>query len=397
MPGAWRTLPRPVVAVGLVSLFNDLASEMVVPMMPILLAGTLGAGPVALGLIEGIADAVASALKLWAGRASDLAGGRRKPLMLAGYGLSNLVRPLLAAAATWPAVLVLRALDRVGKGTRSAPRDALLADVTAPEIRGYAYGFHRAMDNAGAVGGALLAAAALAWTTLGVRGVIAMSVVPGALALAALAFGVRDLEPAVASAPTGPRLAAAPPAELRRYLGVLALFGFARVSETFLILRGHELGVPAVHLLVLWAGYSLAKALTGTRGGRFGDRLGQGAMLAITWGMLSGCWLVVAGVSGVPGLWVAALATGLATGFGEGSERALIGEHCPAGARGTAFGWYHLVTGLAAIPAGLAFGGLWQAFGAPAAFASAGAVGAASTVLLRAWAFPPAHGSAGPR
>ena len=148
---------------------------MVTPLIPVLLAAVLGAGPVVLGAIEGLADAVAAALKLWAGRRSDLWGGRRKPFVLAGYGLSNLVRPLLGIAGSWPAVAALRSLDRVGKGLRTAPRDALLADATTPEIRGRAYGFHRAMDNGGAMAGALFAAACLAWTPLSLAGVILVS------------------------------------------------------------------------------------------------------------------------------------------------------------------------------------------------------------------------------
>src|SRR5687767_11388685 len=155
-------IPRTVVALGLVSFFNDLASEIVVPLVPILLATVLGAGPVALGLIEGVADAIAAALRLWSGRRSDLIGGRRKGLVLAGYGVSNLARPLLGLAGSWVTVLALRAADRVGKGLRTAPRDALVSDATPASIRGYAYGVQRALDNAGAVGGSLIAAAVLA-------------------------------------------------------------------------------------------------------------------------------------------------------------------------------------------------------------------------------------------
>ena len=149
-------LPRTVIALGLVSLFNDLASEIVVPLIPILLATVLGAGPVALGVIEGVADAVAAFLKLWSGRRSDALGGRRKGLTLAGYLLSNFARPLLGLAGSWATVLLLRSVDRVGKGLRTAPRDALIADATPPQIRGYAYGFNRALDNGGAVGAACL-------------------------------------------------------------------------------------------------------------------------------------------------------------------------------------------------------------------------------------------------
>ncbi|MDP3281104.1 MAG: MFS transporter, partial [Nitrosomonas sp.] len=165
-PAISRQLPRTVVVLGLVSFFNDFASDIVVPLIPILLATVLSAGPIALGLIEGVADALACFLKLWAGRHSDVMSGRRKGLALSGYMLSNLARPLLGLAGSWVTVLLLRSVDRVGKGLRSAPRDAMVADATPPHIRGYAFGFHRALDNAGAVAGALTAAAILAWSDL---------------------------------------------------------------------------------------------------------------------------------------------------------------------------------------------------------------------------------------
>jgi len=185
-------LPGTVVALGLVSFLNDLASEMVTPFIPILIATVLGAGPVILGLVEGVADAAASFLKLWAGRYSDVRHGRRKQLMVFGYGLSNLARPLLALVSSWGALLLLRSMDRAGKGLRNAPRDALLADSAHPEIHGFAYGYHRAMDNAGALGGTLLAVAALSWLDWSVSEVILWSALPGALVLLVLVFGVRE-------------------------------------------------------------------------------------------------------------------------------------------------------------------------------------------------------------
>ena len=185
-------LPATVIAIGLVSFLNDLASEMVTPFIPILIATVLGAGPVILGLVEGVADAAASFLKLWAGRYSDGKRGRRKRLMVFGYALSNLARPLLGLVSSWGALLLLRSLDRAGKGLRDAPRDALLGDSAHPEIYGLAYGFHRAMDNGGALGGTLLAIAALSWLHWSVSEVILWSAVPGALVLLVLIFGVRE-------------------------------------------------------------------------------------------------------------------------------------------------------------------------------------------------------------
>ncbi|WP_374358376.1 MFS transporter, partial [Chitinimonas sp.] len=189
MLAALRQLPRSVVFIGLVSCFNDLASEMVTPLIPLLLAGT-ASGAVALGLIEGLAEAVSALIKLWAGQQSDRLG-RRKPFALAGYALSNLARPLMGLASGWGQILLLRCLDRVGKGIRSAPRDALLADAVPAAQSGLAFGLHRAFDNAGAVGGALLAALVLSCFQLPLGAVILLSALPGTLALAALALGVR--------------------------------------------------------------------------------------------------------------------------------------------------------------------------------------------------------------
>jgi MFS family permease len=445
-------LPSTVIALGLVSFFNDLASEIVVPLVPILLATVLGAGPVALGLIEGVADAIAAALRLWSGRRSDQLGGRRKGLVLAGYALSNLVRPLLALAGSWMTVLVLRSFDRVGKGLRTAPRDALVSDATPAAMRGYAYGFQRALDNGGAVGGSLIAAGVLAWSTIGLQQMILLSVIPGALAVLCVVFGVRitpspsappllgkegrtattpspsappflgkeGRTPATPSpsappllgkegrtpttpSPSAPPLlgeervaaAALPPLRwsalgvaMRRYLAVIGLFTLARASETFIVLLGHQRGASTVELLVLWAALSLAKSITATQGGKLADRLGRIAPIALSWTALAVGFVLLAVLPGQAALWVVTVGYGLFAGLGEGAERALIGDFSQERERGTAFGWYNLMLGLFAVPAGVMFGGLWQVFGAPAAFATAGVLGVAAVALLLAWVRP---------
>ncbi|MFC5302582.1 MFS transporter [Azospira restricta] len=391
-----QRLPRVVVVLGLVSFCNDLASEMVTPLIPILLAAVLGAGPLALGLVEGVAEAVASWLKLWAGRRSDLWGGRRKPFVLAGYFLSNLVRPLLGVAGSWGAVVLLRGVDRVGKGLRTAPRDALVADATPPALRGRAYGLHRALDNGGAMGGALLAAACLSWSDLSLPQIILLSALPGFAGVALVAFAVRDH--AAAGAPdarpdagAGAGRQATPPPlawrlldpRLRRYFLVLALFALARASETFIVLRGHELAMSVPMLLLLWAAMSFAKAVTAWFGGRFGDRVGHGRVVLLHWLAHGLAFQLLAFVDSPATLWAAALVFGICAGIGEGAERALVGEIGNANERGTAFGWYNMTLGLAAIPAGLFFGGVWAAFGAAAAFLSGGALALLAAVLLR--------------
>ena len=383
-------LPRTVIVLGFVSLFNDLASEMIVPLIPILLAGVLGAGPIALGLIEGVADAVASFLKLWSGRHSDRLGGRRKALTLAGYALSNIARPLLAFAGSWASVLLLRSLDRVGKGLRSAPRDALVADATLADIKGYAYGFHRALDNSGAVGGSLVAAAVLAWSGLPLAKVILLSAIPGLLAVALIAFGVREPSAAPAALPRAlaPLRWGALSRGMRRYLLVLALFTLARASETFIVLLGYQMGTGTVELLLLWAALNLAKALTSTAGGRLADSIGRGPLMLLSWTAFAACFLLFGKVDSGIGLWTVTIAYGLFFGLGEGAEKALISDFAAPAEQGTAFGWYYLMPGLAAIPAGLLFGAVWQFQSAAMAFFLAAAVAAVAVLLLRGWAWP---------
>lgn len=381
-------LPRTVIALGFVSLFNDVASDMVIPLLPLFLAA-IGGGPAALGLIEGIADAVSSFLKLWAGRLSDRLGGRRKRFALFGYGLSNLARPLIALAGSWPMVLLLRAVDRVGKGIRSAPRDALIVDSTPAALHGYAFGYHRALDHAGAVLGALIAAAILSFG-VGPGEAMLWSALPGVAAVVLLAVFVREPR---AVPPVAAHVAVVPPQSLawrelaprlRQYYAVLAIFMLARASETFLILRAMELGMSAVAALTLWAALHAAKALVATLGGRRSDRHGRRSVLLLSWGSYALSFVLFAFVDDTRTLWAVALLYGAFVGFGEGAERAQIGDLAPAQARGTAFGWYHLVAGAVAIPGGVLFGVAWQFFGASVAFLGAAAVIALATLLLAA-------------
>jgi MFS family permease len=385
-----KRLPRTVVILGLVSFFNDFASDIVIPLIPILLATVLAAGPIALGLVEGVADAVASLLKLWSGRHSDLMRGRRKGLALIGYTLSNLSRPLLGLVGSWPTLLLLRSIDRAGKGLRSAPRDAMVADATPLHMRGYAYGFHRALDNGGAVAGSLAAAAALAWSDLSLTEVILWSSVPGFIAVFLLSAGVTQEK--IAPSPTPVVL---PPLcwsllsqPMRRYLLVLMLFTFARASETFILLLGHELGVGVVELLLLWSAMNLSKAVTSTYGGRLADRFGYGSLMLIGWTAFALSFLLLGMVTDSTGLWAVGILYGLFMGMSEGAERAIISDYAEPGEYGTAFGWYHLMVGIAAIPAGLLFGSIWHFQGAPAAFFFGGGLAVFSVLLLRYWAWP---------
>lgn len=395
-PETSEKLPRTVIVLGLVSFFNDFASDIVVPLIPILLATVLAAGPIALGLIEGVADALACFLKLWAGRHSDVMSGRRKKLALAGYTLSNLTRPLLGLAGSWLTVLLLRSVDRIGKGLRSAPRDAMVADATPPQIRGYAFGFHRALDNAGAVAGALAAAAILAWSDLSLSEVILWSAVPGFVAVALLGAGVKEATVAQIPSPVAQRVLAplrwsALSVPMQHYLWVLMVFTFARASETFILLFGHELGIGVVELLLLWAALNLAKAITSTQGGQLADHFGRGALILIGWFALALSFLALSQTATSTGLWIISVFYGLLMGLSEGAERALISDYAAPDERGTAFGWYHLVSGIAAIPAGLLFGVIWHVYSAAVAFMFASLLALLAIVLLRLWAWPLRH------
>ncbi|HYR05608.1 MAG TPA: MFS transporter [Gallionella sp.] len=382
-------LSATVIALGLVSFLNDMASEMVTPFIPILITAVLGAGPVILGLVEGVADAAASFLKLWAGRYSDSKDGRRKQLMVFGYGLSNLARPLLALVSSWGALLLLRSLDRAGKGLRNAPRDALLADSAHSDIHGFAYGFHRAMDNAGALGGTLLAVAALSWLSWSVSEVILWSAVPGALVLLVLVFGVHEAPRSEVQQQKlqAPLAWATLSHNMRRYLWVLVLFTFARVSESFILLRGNELGMSVVQLLLLWAALNFVKSGASLLGGHLADAFGRRRLTLVSWLGYAAGFVVLSLVGQGSELWACTLLYGLLAGMGEGSERALISLYADKRERGTAFGWYHLAAGLSAIPAGVLFGTIWHYWNAGAAFLFAGALALLCALLLCFWRF----------
>ncbi|HEX9755404.1 MAG TPA: MFS transporter [Gemmatimonadales bacterium] len=362
-------VPRPVKGLGLVSLFNDFASEMVYPLLPGFLTRNLGAGALALGALDGAADLTSAALRWVSGRLSDRRGWQ-KPLILAGYGTAVLVRPIIAVASAAWQVIGLRVLDRVGKGLRTPARDALVAHLTPVPQRGRAYGFHRAADHLGAVAGSL-AAWALLGLAVGVRDVIALSVVPGLLALLVLApvLGRKDGKTEGRKEVERVEGPAVSDASGRAFWGpVLALtvLTVGRLPETLLLLRLQDLDVAIVAVPLVWAGLHVVRSLGSYPGGWLSDRAGPRATLA-----LGG--LIFAGVAGVLALPLAAglavivfLALGLATGLTEGAERATVAMLAPV-RTGRGFGDYQAVSGFAALPAALALGGIYQAAGGPTA------------------------------
>jgi MFS family permease len=375
-----QRLPRTVVVIGLVSLLNDFASEMVTPLIPLLLATVLGAGPLTLGFIEGVADTTTNLLKLWAGRRSDTTRRRRKPFMLFGYTLSNLVRPLIGFSGSWLLVLGIRVTDRVGKGLRTAPRDAMLADVIPEGMAARAYGLTRALDHAGAVLGALAAAAVVHWGTARLDLVIAFSAIPGLFAVLLIVFGIHEVTRRNESTETlAPLRWQSLSTMTRTYLAAVGLFALGRIPETFLLLRGHELGMNVVQMLLLWAAMHTVKVLTAESAGRLADRIGRRPVLLAGYAVYV---LALAGLAftvSVSHLWLLSFMLGLHFGMTEGAERALVRDLAPPAERGTAFGWFHMIVGLAAIPAGLLLGGLWSFIDARTAFlVSAGVTASAS-------------------
>lgn len=387
-------LPREVKTLGAVSLLNDTASEMVVPLLPLFLTSVLHAGAAALGVIEGIAETTASLLKYAMGRWSDRLG-RRKGLALAGYGLSVLVRPLIGlAGAVWH-VVALRFADRVGKGIRTSPRDALIADVVPAADRGRAFGLQRAMDHGGAIAGSLAATALLAWTSLSLRSIFVLSVVPGVAAFLMLALGVREARrPATdsvrASSPDGPGAAARLPSlrSERRFVGYLAavlLFTLGNSADTFLILRALELGLAPGLGPVLWVVLHLSRSAWAVPGGMLADRYGRLRLILAGWAVYAVSYAGFAAAGAAWMMWPLFVLYGLHAGLTEGAERAMVADLVGADARGRAFGAFHLTVGLAALPASLLTGLLWKWQGPAAALGVGAGFAAAAALLLSVW------------
>lgn len=368
---------------GLVSLLTDTATEMAIPLLPAFLVGTLGAGALALGLVEGVADGVASLLKLWSGRLADRTG-KARPFILAGYGLSSIVRPLLALATSPAQVLAVRVTDRVGKGLRSSPRDALLA-ASAPEAeRGAAFGFHRAMDHAGAVLGPLVAVGILTLWTTDLRVIFALTAIPGALAVTAILLGVRERPAGTIGKP----LPTWGTPALRRTLAPIALFTLGNASDIFLLLKAGEARAELTTLPLLWMGLHMVKSAASTPGGRLADRLGPRATLTLGWLLYAA---IYASLAFAQSPWVVAalvMIYGLHFGLVESAEKVLVAGAVGPDQRGGAFGLYHLVVGLAAIPASAGFGLLWQELGQGAAFGLGAALALGAVVLLQSVARP---------
>jgi len=377
-------LPRTVLVLGLVSLLNDSASEMVFPLLPLFLTTALGAGPAALGLIEGLAEAASSILKLVAGRMADR-GWNRKRMVIAGYATSNAARPLIGLALGWGSVLALRFLDRVGKGWRTSPRDAVISASVADAVRGRAFGFHRSMDHAGAMLGPLIAFVLLK-SGMDMREVFLVSVIPGILLLILLTWKLPSA-PSVSIPAASLQWSVLHP-RLRALIFAAGGLAFAAVPEAFLILWAYHGGIDIVMIPLLWAAAHGVKSLVAGPAGALSDRIGRTSVLTLAWGSRIAVLLCIALLpDGGLLVWVLFMLFAAALAMSEAAERALIGDHAPASLKATAFGLYHLTSGLAALPGALVFGLIWQYISMPMAFLTAAlltAIAAASFLFMLA-------------
>ncbi len=378
------------------SFFTDVSTEMIYPLLPIFLAGVLGANAGFIGAIEGTAETTASLLKLLSGWWSDKVSSR-KPFVVAGYLLASIVRPFTAAAYSATQVLAIRVTDRVGKGIRTAPRDALLADSAPPEARGRAFGFHAAADNAGAVLGPLVAFFILRAHGVGVldtnrhllpadehamRNVFWLSAIPAAIALVILIVVVRDI----------PRRDSANPGEAggsgtlgRRfwaYLVVVLLFTLGNSTDAFLLLRASQLGVPVALAPILWALLNFVKSATGTYGGQLSDTIGRKPLIVGGWLLYAAVYFAFAWADTPWQAWALFAVYGIFYGMTEGTEKALVADIVPRIRRGAAFGWYNLAIGLGALPASLIFGWIWDRSGSPSAFVFGATLALAAAILM---------------
>jgi len=363
---------------GWVSLLTDAATEAVYPLLPVFITQVLGGPPIALGIVEGAADATSSVLKIVAGRWSDRRGVR-KPIVVAGYAISSLVRPFVAVATSWLHVFVVRVTDRVGKGLRSSPRDAMLASLAPPGQRGRVFGYHWGMDHAGAAVGPLLATIFLYFSPDNYRLLFGLTIIPGLLAVATLLRVPETPDAPTASSPNGHGPLG--PA-FKKYLLIVSIFTLGNSSDAFLLLQLSHAGVPLMGLTGLWSAQHAIKALISMRGGMLSDRIGRRALIISGWIIYAIVYAGFAFSSSRYALigWFLIYSTYAAAT--EGSEKALIADLTPEAVHATAFGWHAAVQGFGALAAGVLFGFLWQMFGAPVAFMTGAALSLVAAGLL---------------
>ncbi|MEX2273548.1 MAG: MFS transporter [Vicinamibacterales bacterium] len=376
-------LPGGVWRLGWVSFFTDTASEMVYPLLPGFILKLRGGTPFVVGLIEGVAEAVNSVFKVLSGRRSDRTGAR-KPLVAFGYTVSSLARPIIAVAVSWWQVLGLRFIDRFGKGVRGAPRAPLLAAIAPAGQKGKVFGFHRAMDHAGAIVGPLIATAYLAWRPEDYRGLFALTILPG---LIVIALVWTTPEP---KAPVSPLLPALPadlswhalPPAARRVILIVLLFSLGNSTDAFLLLKLEASGVEVTWLPLAWAALHVVKSATSVAGGMLADRIGYRAPIVAGWLWYAAIYAALAFAQSASAVVALFLAYGLFFGLTEGPEKALVAELAAPEVRGTAFGFYNASLGVGVLAASLLFGAIWTAVSPAAAFLTGAAIAVVAALLL---------------
>lgn len=369
-----------VIIFGIVSFLTDVSTEMIYPLLPLFLTQTLGAGPAFLGLIEGFAESVSSFLKLYSGIHADRAKDRSK-LVLFGYTLSSFSKPFVALAQGPWTVFLVRAIDRTGKGLRTSPRDALLADSTHPTHQGRAFGFQRSMDNAGAAVGPLLAWMLLTYFTQDLRVIFWIAAIPGMLAVLLILFKVREIKTSSTRAlknfkwsfPTG---------KMGVYLGILFIFTLSASSDAFLLLYAEQCGVPRAHIPLIWMALHIIKTLTIMPFGVLSDKIGRGKIILYGWFIYAAVFVLFGFASTPLHIWLLFIVFGFFSGCTEGTERAFLVDIAPPGERGQAFGWFHFVIGAASLPASLIFGIIWKTVNAQTAFFTAASLAFTAAILF---------------
>jgi MFS family permease len=389
----YENLPGNVFALSLVSLLNDTSSEIIYPLLPTFLALTLGASPFAIGLIEGFAESVAALLKLFSGYLSDKFNNRKLPVFI-GYALASLTRPFLAFAGSWQQVLAVRVTDRVGKGIRGTPRDALLADSVPPEKRGLAFGFNRAADHLGAVLGPVCAFVLLYFlasnpndpTARDYQQVFLFASIPVALGLFVIVFFVKEKPhevPVASGAMTPIRLSLKEfDSNFKRFLLVIAVFTLSNSTDAFLLLRAEKSGIAPPLLPLLWMVLHISKVLFSLIGGDLSDRIGRKTMILSGWLVYALVYAGFAFVDSAWQAWVLFIIYGVYFGLTEGVEKALVADLVSPEKRGTAYGFYNLAFSITVLPASILFGLFWSYFGATPAFLISAAISLCAAVLL---------------
>lgn len=385
-PAAPQRLPRNVKLLGWASLLNDVASEMIFPLLPQFLITVLGGNRFQLGVIEGAADSVSSLVKLWSGGRSDL-GNRRKPFVVFGYALAAIARPLCGVLWLPWQLFGVRIADRIGKGIRTSPRDALIADSTEPAIRGRAFGFHRAMDHLGAAIGPLLAAAFLFFWPNAMQQMFLWTLVPGVLVVALLVFGLRESAKPKTETPQEEKphftWTLRPfDRRFRLYLLSLVIFTLGNSSDAFLLVRASELHVATWLLPILWCVFHVAKSEGNLLGGRLVDRTGPRPMILAGWFYYAVVYLAFALATAAWQVWVLFLAYALFYAITEPAEKTLVANLVGPENRGLAYGWFNCAVGIATLPASLIFGALYQTYGPLAAFGSGAGLALLAAALL---------------